>query len=72
MKKHPKPVPITVKHHADPQAMPFGAKHAEDLMLPFCACGRLWSECDGSRAACKGRNRPHKVGSKDERETSVA
>ena len=19
---------------------------------PFCACGRVWSECDGSRALC--------------------
>jgi hypothetical protein len=25
----------------------------DDLTLPFCACGRLWSECDGSRAGCR-------------------
>ncbi|RTL30572.1 MAG: hypothetical protein EKK55_01845 [Rhodocyclaceae bacterium] len=30
----------------------------EDLMLPFCACGRRWSECDGSRAGCRTRQEP--------------
>ncbi len=32
---------------------PFGAKLVEDLSLPFCACGRLWSECDGLRRSCR-------------------
>lgn len=26
-----------------------------DQQLPFCSCGRRWSECDGSRAKCLGR-----------------
>jgi len=30
----------------------------DDLALPFCACGRRWSECDGSRKACAKRARP--------------
>ncbi|MGL4257956.1 MAG: hypothetical protein ACRCSL_16605 [Microbacterium sp.] len=25
---------------------------AEHLGEPFCACGRRWSDCDGSRARC--------------------
>lgn len=29
------------------------APAVDDLSLPFCACGRLWSECDGSRAGCR-------------------
>jgi len=24
----------------------------EDTMLPFCACGHSWSQCDGSRQKC--------------------
>lgn len=27
----------------------------EDLLLPFCACGRRRSECDGSRSGCAKR-----------------
>lgn len=23
--------------------------------LPFCACGRTWTDCDGSRARCATR-----------------
>lgn len=32
--------------------LPFGAEHVEDLSLPFCACGRFLSQCDGSRRGC--------------------
>ena len=28
---------------------------AEGLGEPFCACGRRWSECDGSRSGCQSR-----------------
>jgi hypothetical protein len=33
------------------------AREAEvdDLSLPFCACGRSWSQCDGSRKGCHTR-----------------
>lgn len=27
----------------------------DDAVLPFCACGRRWSECDGSRKAVPAR-----------------
>jgi hypothetical protein len=29
-----------------------GVEHLDDLLLPFCACGRLSSQCDGSRKRC--------------------
>lgn len=28
---------------------------AEDVTLPFCACGRVVSRCDGSRVACNSK-----------------
>jgi len=28
---------------------------AREDALPFCACGRTWTDCDGSRAACAAR-----------------
>ena len=31
----------------------FGRCVVDDLSLPFCACGRPWSRCDGSRAKCR-------------------
>jgi hypothetical protein len=37
----PKPVPL-----------PFGLE-VDQLSQPFCACGRVVSNCDGSRKACK-------------------
>lgn len=30
----------------------------DDLLLPFCACGRRWSQCDGARAQCHQRRDP--------------
>lgn len=27
-------------------------RYAEGLAEPFCACGRRYSQCDGSRAGC--------------------
>lgn len=32
--------------------LPFGFKSPEQLMEPFCACGRVVSMCDGSRKGC--------------------
>lgn len=49
---------MAIKRKPERAWTPFNAERVEDLALPFCACGRLWSECDGSRAACQGRNRP--------------
>jgi len=28
---------------------------ADGALEPFCACGRRWGECDGSRVGCKKR-----------------
>lgn len=28
-------------------------EQADGLMMPFCACGRIHSACDGSRRACR-------------------
>lgn len=42
--------------------LPFGAKEVDDLVLPFCACGRLHSECDGSRRACRKLPTTRRVG----------
>lgn len=33
------------------------AREIDDQVLPFCACGRRWSECDGSRQACRKRGK---------------
>jgi len=30
-------------------------EYAEGLAQPFCACGRRWADCDGSRAKCRPR-----------------
>lgn len=30
-------------------------EYAEGLAQPFCACGRRWADCDGSRAKCRLR-----------------
>ncbi len=37
-----------------PDALPFGVDRVECLSEPFCACGRVISRCDGSRAGCRG------------------
>lgn len=37
--------------------LPFGVEHPDDLLLPFCACGRVWSQCDGSRRGCRASRR---------------
>lgn len=36
---------------------------AERLLQPFCACGRVIGECDGSRTGCR-RSGPRSVGGK--------
>lgn len=33
-----------------------GVRTDEATSLPFCACGRRMSECDGSRAGCRTRH----------------
>ncbi len=33
-------------------ALPFGLERPEQLSEPFCACGHVVSQCDGSRAGC--------------------
>lgn len=38
-----------------PAELPFGVADVADLALPFCACGHVPAECDGSRAGCKKR-----------------
>jgi hypothetical protein len=30
-------------------------REMDDMALPFCACGRRWSDCDGSRKGCRER-----------------
>ena len=32
--------------------LPFGSDRPEQLLEPFCACGRVISRCDGSRRGC--------------------
>ena len=34
----------------------YTARQIDDLSLPFCACGRSYSRCDGSRMGCP---KPH-------------
>jgi len=34
------------------EPLPFGVAHADDLLQPFCACGRPRSACDRSRKGC--------------------
>lgn len=38
------------------KGLPFGFSHPEQLLEPFCACGRVVSQCDKSRAACNQAN----------------
>jgi hypothetical protein len=33
--------------------LPFGVTNPDTLALPFCACGRTFDRCDGSRKGCK-------------------
>jgi len=33
--------------------LPFGLAHAAELQQPFCACGHVVSQCDGSRRGCR-------------------
>lgn len=47
------PVDVKKKPVDVERELPFGVKQTDDLALPFCACGRVWSQCDGSRAKCR-------------------
>ena len=33
--------------------LPFGVEHLDDLLLPFCACGHLWSRCERTQSWCR-------------------
>jgi hypothetical protein len=37
-----------------PQFQPLAwlVSEIDDMLLPYCVCGRRWSQCDGSRAKC--------------------
>lgn len=35
--------------------LPFGVTNPDSLTQPFCACGRTFDRCDGSRKGCKVR-----------------
>ena len=49
----------TPRVHTD--AMPRAHEQfATGVNEPFCACGRRWSRCDGSRASC-GKNRGNRA-----------
>lgn len=42
---------------------PFGLDYVDQLLQPFCACGRVVSRCDGSRKACGSTRRNTKPAS---------
>ena len=33
--------------------LPFGVENLDDLLLPFCAYGHLWSQCERTQSWCR-------------------
>ena len=47
--------PFPPEECPDFQGVPFPNMSQEDWRLPLCACGRPWSQCDGTRIQCHKR-----------------